>query len=159
MNVGRRQIVLFQRFDDEQPLVGESIGYCDGLSFQVVDRIDCRVFVHHHRAAVSMAEINDSKRHAIFPKLHGEWGENESGRRLSGKKSFFQLWPTLKSQRLKLGSTGYLLVNEIGNWTGEMTSDRQESDSERFVAGEPRKNVKIKREVEGGDYHKGANRG
>jgi hypothetical protein len=60
---------------------------------------------------------------------------------------------------LKFGSTGYLLVNEIGNWTGEMTSDRQESNSERFVAAEPRKNVKIKSEVECGDYNEGANRG
>src|ERR1700704_290752 len=159
MNVFRRQIVLFQRLGHEQPLVGESIGYGDSLSLQVVDRIDRRVFVHHHRAAISMAEINDSKRYAVLPKLHGEWGENESGWRLSGKKSFLQLRPTLKSQRLKFGVTGYLLVNEIGNWTGEMTSNRQKPDSERFIAGESRKNVKIKSEVECGDHHKGANRG
>src|SRR5437868_1181268 len=104
-----------------------------------------------------MAEINDSQRYPVLAKLHGERGENESGRRFSGKKSFFQLRPTLKSQWLKFGSTGYLLVNEIGNWTGEMTSDRQKSDSERFIAGERRKNVEIESEVKGGDHGKGAN--
>src|ERR1700730_19071162 len=103
MNVVRRQIVLFQCFDHEQPLVGESIGYCDGLSLQVVDRIDSRVFVHHHRAAISMAEINDSERYPVFSKLHGERGENESGGGLFRKKSFFSLLPTPTMQRLNIG--------------------------------------------------------
>src|SRR3981081_1812463 len=133
MNILRRQIVLFQCFDHEQPLVGESIGYCDGLSLQVVDRIDSRVFVHHHRAAISMPEINDSERYPVFSKLHGEWGENESGRCLSGKKSFFQLWPTLKSQRLKFGSTGYLLVMKLGNRPVRRQGNGKKPSTERLV--------------------------
>src|ERR1700719_1493117 len=104
MNVVRRQIVLFQCFDHEQPLVGESIGYCDGLSLQVVDRIDSRVFVHHHRAAISMAEINDSERYPVFSKLHGERGENESGGCLSRKKNIFLLSPTPKTHTLQIRS-------------------------------------------------------
>ena len=105
-----------------------------------------------------MAQINDSQRYTVFTKLHGKWGEDESGRCLSGKKSFFELRPALKSQRLEFGSTGYLLVNEISNWTGEMTSDRQKPDSKRFVARESRKYVQIKSEVERSDHRQSADR-
>src|SRR5258708_37671898 len=95
-----------------------------------------------------MAQINDFQRYTIFAKLHGKWREDESGRCLAGKKSFFQLRPALKSQRLELGSTGYLLVNEIGNRTGEMTRDRQKPHSKRFVASEYRNNVQVNSDVD-----------
>src|SRR5438128_1992856 len=56
--------------------------------------------------------------------------------RVTGEICFLQFWPAIKTKWLKKAVACYLFVNEIGNRTGEMTCDRQKSDSKfLFIAG------------------------
>ncbi len=83
-----------------------------------------------------MTEINDFDRHTLFAQGYRHWRENERRRRVTGEICFLQFWPAIKTKRLKKAVACYLFVNEIGNRTGEMTCDRQKSDSKfLFIAG------------------------
>jgi|SRR6516225_4064333 len=83
-----------------------------------------------------MTEINNLDRDALFSQRNCHRRKDESRWRVTRKIRFLQFRPAIEPQRLENAFACHLLIDEIGNRTGEMTGDRQKSNPEfRFIGG------------------------
>ena len=92
----RRDSMRRERFEDDQPLVGEAARNRDDVAGKVLDRADRSVLAHDHRAPVAVSEVNDLDRRSLRGERDRHRRDHEAHLHPVGDQSFLDLGEALE---------------------------------------------------------------
>ena len=148
----RRDAMLRERFEHDQPLVREATRDRDHVARKVFDRVNGTVLPHDYGASVAVAEVDDLDRRALRDERDRHRRDHESHLHPVGEESLLDLGEPLEHPGYEDVSVERVAGNEIGDRTSQVARDRDVSDvqlplRERQAVVHDARPVDVQREV------------